>query len=160
MRVKIHKALLVFLVGIMGLVSTTSFAEDDRQVIRDLWMQSNEAIKKHDADALKSFLAKDYVITISNGAIERSRDEHVESFASHFAQYPDVVYVRTPAKIIFSSAYLLAMEQGNWTGSRTTGNGNLENGGQYTAAWRKTGAGWKIYSELFVALYCNGEGCC
>ena len=159
MIIKIHKALPVFLAGIMGLVSTTSFAEDDRQVIRDLRMQSNAAIKKHDADALKTFLAEDYVITISNGAIERSRDEHIESFASHFAQYPDVVYVRTPAKIIFSSAYPLAMEQGTWIGSRTTANGRLENGGLYTAACRKTDAGWKIYSELFVALYCNGEGC-
>ncbi len=143
----------------MCLLSEMSFAGDEGQVIRDLRMQSNEAIKKHDADALKSFLADDYVITISNGAIERSREEHVESFASHFAQYPDVVYVRTPSNIIFSSAYPLAMEQGAWIGSRTTANGRLENGGLYTAAWRKTGAGWKIYSELFVALYCNGDDC-
>jgi len=38
-------------------------------------------------------------------------------------------------------------------------NGKLENGGQYTAAWRKTDGIWRIYSELYVGLYCNGVDC-
>jgi len=134
-------------------------AGDDAEVIRALRMQSNEAIAKHDADAIGSFLFENFVITISTGAIERSRDEHVRSFAEHFAEFPDVNYVRTPSEVALSHDYPLAVEQGTWVGTRTTPNGKLESGGRYTAAWRKTAAGWKIYSELYVALYCHGADC-
>jgi ketosteroid isomerase-like protein len=79
-------------------------------------MKSNDAIARHDVDALQSFLDEDFVITISTGAIEH----------------------------------------GTWVGSRTSENGKLENGGQYTAAWRKTDGVWRIYSELFVGLFCSG----
>jgi hypothetical protein len=67
--------------------------------------------------------------------------------------------VRTPSEITLSEAYPLAIEHGTWVGSRTTENGKLENGGQYTAAWRKTDGVWRIYPELFVGLYCNGADC-
>jgi hypothetical protein len=108
---------------------------------------------------LQSFLDEDFVITISTGEIERSRDEHGRLFALHFEQYPDVVYIRTPSDITLSKAYPLAIEHGTWTGSRTSKRGKLENGGQYTAAWRKTDGVWRIISELFVGLYCTGAGC-
>lgn len=127
--------------------------------MRILRAQSNEAIAQHDAEAVGSFLDSDYVITISTGTIERSRDEHIRSFAKHFEQYPDVLYVRTPAQITLSDAYPLALEEGIWVGTRTTPNGKLTSGGQYSAAWRKSEQGWKIYSELFVALYCHGVDC-
>ena len=87
-------------------------------------------------------------------------DVHVvHAIAEHFEQYPDVVYVRMPRDIQISEAYPLAIESGEWTGSRTTATGRLENGGRYTAAWRRTDDGWKIYSELYVGLYCVGPGC-
>ena len=143
----------------LALGISRAFADGDEAAIRSLRLQSNEAIARHNAAAVGSFLDDDYVITISTGAIERSRDEHVSSFAAHFAEYPDVVYVRTPTTINISAAYPLAIEHGTWAGSRTTTNGKLENGGEYTAAWRKIGTTWKIYSELFVALYCRGEDC-
>ena len=136
-----------------------ALADEDSDTIRELRMQSNAAIARHDADAVGSFLYEDFVITISTGAIERSRDEHVRSFERHFAEFPDVVYVRTPSEITRSDDYRLAIEQGTWVGSRTTPNGTLENGGRYTAAWRLTDDGWKIYSELYVGLYCHGADC-
>lgn len=131
----------------------------DTETIRSTRVQSNEAIARHDAAAVGSFLANDFVITISTGEIERSRREHIDSFASHFAEFPDVIYIRTPTAIKVSDSYPLAIEHGTWVGSRTTANGELENGGEYTAAWRKTDGVWKIYSELYVALYCHGEDC-
>jgi len=134
-------------------------SESEAETIRSIRIQSNEAIARHDAESIGSFIADHYVITISTGAIQRSREEHVSSFAAHFAQYPDVIYLRTPTTISISDSYPLAIEHGNWLGSRTTANGKLESGGEYTAAWRKTDGGWKIYSELFVALYCHGEDC-
>ena len=143
----------------LAICCTTAWAKDDAEEIQSIRMQSNEAIARHDVDTLQSYLDDDFVITISTGAIERSRDEHGRSFAAHFDEYPDVVYVRTPSEITLSKAYPLAIEHGTWVGSRTTENGKLENGGQYTAAWRKTDGVWRIYSELFVGLYCNGADC-
>jgi len=144
---------------VLALAGTTVPAEDDAETIRALRMASNDAIARHDIDALQSYLDDDFVISISSGAIERSRDEHGKSFALHFEQFPDVVYIRTPLEITLSEAYPLAIERGTWVGSRTDVNGKLENGGQYTAAWRKTDGVWRIYSELYVGLYCNGADC-
>ncbi|MEO1201479.1 MAG: nuclear transport factor 2 family protein [Pseudomonadota bacterium] len=134
-------------------------ASDDADAIRELRAMSNAAIARHDVAGVGAFLSEDFVITISTGAIERSRDAHLASFAAHFDEFPDVVYVRTPARIDVSAAFPLAIESGEWKGSRTTEDGRYENGGRYTAAWRKTDDGWKIYSELYVGLYCDGPGC-
>ena len=131
----------------------------DVQTIENQRAAFNQAIARHDIDAMRSFLADDYVISISTGAIQRSREAHIDGFAAHFAEFPDVVYVRTPAEIQVSDAYPLAIERGAWVGSRTTENGALENGGEYTAAWKRTESGWVIYSELFVALHCRGVDC-
>ena len=144
---------------VLALVGTTVWAADDVEEIRTIRMESNAAIARHDVDALQSVLDEDFVITISTGAIERSRDGHGRSFALHFEHYPDVVYVRTPSEITLSDVYPLAIEHGTWVGSRTSENGKLENGGEYTAAWRKTDGVWRIYSELFVGLYCSGADC-
>jgi ketosteroid isomerase-like protein len=144
---------------VVSLAGTMAHAQNDVETIREKRMESNEAIARHDIDSMKSFLAEDYVITISTGVIERSRDEHLRSFASHFSQYPDVVYVRNPTEIHLSESHPLAIEHGTWVGSRTTENGSLQHGGRYTAAWKRTEYGWRIYSELFVVLHCRGEEC-
>jgi ketosteroid isomerase-like protein len=159
MESEIHCFRLTALSLLLTLAASAARADDDAGTIRILRDQSNEAIARHDAQAIGSFLSDDYVITISTGAIERSREEHVKSFAQHFEEYPDVLYVRTPSLITISEAYPLALEQGTWVGTRTTTNGKLKSGGQYAAAWRKTDQGWKIHSELFVALYCRGADC-
>lgn len=119
----------------------------------------NEAIAKQDIEAMRSFLAEDYVITISNGEIFRSRETHIESFAEHFKQYPDALYVRNTTGIQVSKIYPHAIERGTWVGTRTTDNGALKNSGDYTAAWKRTDMGWVIYSEIFMALLCNGKDC-
>jgi len=151
------RAALVLL--LIGAIATGADSGDDVDAIRDQRARSNAAIERHDADAVGAILDDDYVITISTGQIERSKDEHVKGFAEHFAAFPDVIYVRTPGEITISSAYPLAIEHGTWVGRRTTAGGPLEIGGEYTAAWRKTGDTWRIYSELFVGLYCKGADC-
>jgi ketosteroid isomerase-like protein len=149
----------IFALLVLALNAPAVSADSDVEAIRTARMQYNEAIAQHDAGAMQSFLEEDYVVTISTGYIQRSRDEYVSSFATHFQRYPDVVYVRTPSEITLSDAYPLAIEHGTWVGSRTDENGKLENGGQYAAAWRKTDGTWRVYSELFVGLYCQGVDC-
>jgi ketosteroid isomerase-like protein len=127
----------------------------DTKSIRLARESSNQAIAQHDVDGIVSFLDQEYVITISSGVIENGRETAAESWAGHFADFPDVVYVRTPEEVTISSSNPLAIENGTWLGTMTTPDGALERGGQYTAAWRKTDGEWKIYSELFVVLYVN-----
>lgn len=120
---------------------------------------SNQAIARHDAEAIVSFLDGEYVITTGSGAIIPGRDAQVGSWAEHIDQFPDVVYVRTPVEVTLSEASSRAIENGTWVGTRTSENGPQENGGQYTAYWRKVDGVWKIRSELFVTLYCKGVDC-
>lgn len=134
-------------------------ASDDIETIKAVRSSFNEAIARHDVEAIQSFLYEDYVITVSSGSIERSRAEHGSSFAAHFREFSDVVYIRTPSEVVVSNAYPMAFENGTWVGRRTTENGRLENGGRYSAAWRKVDGAWLIYSELFVALHCKGKDC-
>ena len=133
--------------------------EGDAGSIRSLRAESNQAIASHDPDAIVSFFDEEYVISVSTGAIELGRDNQARGWAEHFAAYPDVVYVRTPVEITISEAYPVAMETGTWTGRMTTANGLLEKGGQYSAGWRKVDGVWRIRSELFIPLYCRGDGC-
>jgi ketosteroid isomerase-like protein len=129
--------------------------DDEAESIRSARESSNKAIAQHDVDGIVSFLDDEYVITISSGVIENGRETAAESWAGHFVDFPDVVYTRTPAEVTISDSHPLAIENGTWVGTMTTPDCALEKGGEYTAAWRKTESGWKIYSELFVVLYEN-----
>ena len=142
------------------LVSPLFAGEDgDADAIRCVRAESNQAIARHDVEAIVSSLYQEYVITVSTGDILPGREPQAESWSQHFDEFPDVVYVRTPSNVTVSQAYPLAIENGTWVGTMTTQNGALEKGGQYTASWRKADGVWKIYSELFVGLYCHGKDC-
>ncbi len=148
---------VILLIASMTLVSAAS--PKDVKTIHAARKAFNEAIAKHDIELMRSFLAEDYVITISSGEIVRSRDAHIKAFADHFKQYPDVTYVRTPSEINVSQTHSLAIEHGTWVGTRTTVKGVMKNSGEYTAAWKRTEKGWVLYTELYVSLACQGEGC-
>jgi hypothetical protein len=76
-----------------------------------------------------------------------------------FAEFPDVLYVRTPSKIEVSTYLPRAAETGNWVGNWTAEKGRIEVGGSYFASWLKVDGSWKIQSEMFVTMYCSGDGC-
>jgi ketosteroid isomerase-like protein len=139
--------------------SLTAQASEDADSIRSLRAESNQAIAVRDVDALIHFLDSEYVIAASSGDILQGREENAASWTGHFADFPDVVYIRTPLEVTISEAYPFAIESGTWVGSMTTANGKLEKGGRYTAGWRKVEGVWKIRSELYVSLYCHGVDC-
>jgi ketosteroid isomerase-like protein len=139
--------------------SLTAQASEDADSIRSLRAESNQAIAVHDVDAPIHFLDSEYVIAASSGDILQGREENAASWTGHFADFPDVVYIRTPLEVTISEAYPFAIESGTWVGSMTTANGKLEKGGRYTAGWRKVEGVWKIRSELYVSLYCHGVDC-
>ena len=120
---------------------------------------SNQAIARHDVDAIVSFFDQEYVITTGAGAILPGLDAQAGSWAEHFEELPDVVYVRTPSEVTLSEDGSRAIENGAWVGTWTTENGPQEKGGRYSAYWRKDGKTWKIRTELFVTLTCEGVDC-
>lgn len=88
-----------------------------------------------------------------------SRDAMGEGFRSRFAEFSDTTYVRTAQTVKVAESGLLAFESGDWQGSWTTPAGPLRTGGSYAASWSKASGAWKIRSEVFVTLFCNGSGC-
>ena len=111
------------------LVSPLFAGEDgDADAIRSVRAESNQAIARHDVEAIVSSLYKEYVITVSTGDILPGREPQAGSWSQHFDEFPDVVYVRTPSNVTVSQAYPLAIENGTWVGTMTTQNGALEKG--------------------------------
>lgn len=68
-------------------------------------------------------------------------------------------YLRTPAAIEFASDGQRAAESGTWEAQWSDPAPVKRRTGRYLAVWVPTAAGWKLRSETFVALGCEGWGC-
>jgi len=134
--------------------------DSDKEEIASIRAASNEAIRRHDIDGIVTSLDDRYQINTGSGLLFHGDPEtEKENWAEHFSQMNDVVYVRTPTRIEVSSYLPRAAEFGDWVGNWTTDKGPIEVGGSYSASWRKVDGAWKIQSELFVTLFCNGAAC-
>jgi len=127
--------------------------------IRMLREQSNAAIARHDVDGVVTMLDTEYQITVGSGALFQDRAGESEAWAHEFERSADLVYVRTAESIEVSSSGTRAAEIGVWSGSWTTSDGPQQRGGRYAAYWRLVDGSWKLRSELFVTLSCEGSGC-
>jgi len=117
--------------------------------LRALRAASNRAIAARDLPAISPTLADDFVVIIGDGTL-LSRDAYLEAFAHTFAQPVPLRYERIADTIDLSASLPLAAEHGHWIG--TLPDGNILFTGTYTAMWRRSPAGWKLRSELFVTL--------
>lgn len=149
--------------GLMLLAGLGTLQAAPRQMpvddVRSLRQQSNAAIARHDAEAVVSFLDSDYQITVGSGGVFHGRAAELEGWRAEFARAADLVYVRTPESVEVSTSGDRAAEIGVWKGSWTTPNGPHRLRGRYAAHWVNVGGSWKIRSELFVTLSCEGAGC-
>ena len=127
--------------------------------IRAVRQQSNAAIARHDVDGVLALLDVEYQITTGSGVQRQERASERDAWTAEFARASDVVYVRTPASIEVSASGVRAAETGTWTGSWSTPTGPRTSGGRYAAHWRLVDGNWRIRSELFVTLTCEGPGC-
>lgn len=130
-------------------------AETEIRAIRNA---SNEALKRHDIKTFAQSMDEDLVMIRGNGDFTPSKQAYIDRFAHDFADPKAVRYERIPDKVDISDAAPLASEQGHWIG--THADGSRAYGGTYLAMWRKTPAGWKIRSELFVVLTCYDRPSC
>lgn len=133
--------------------------DTDAEQIRNSRADYNDAIANHDVSRIISFLDTEYQITTSLGELSRGIEAEAAAWREMFASRENVLYVRSPGSVEVSEDYPLAAETGTWTGAWSTDQGPVRTGGRYAAMWRKLDGAWKVRSELFVALYCEGAGC-
>jgi ketosteroid isomerase-like protein len=126
--------------------------------IRGARQVSNESIQRHDIKTFASTLAPDFVMIRGNGALIPTRQAYIDLFVHDFGDPKAIRYERVADKIEISNAAPLAAEHGHWVGMLP--DGTQAYGGTYMAMWRRTEAGWKIRSELFVVLTCSDDASC
>ena len=154
---KVISIVVTAILFVGALVFAQGQSDSDR--IRDARDQYNSAIARHDVQAIMAFIDDEYQITTSLGQLIQGRDGEAASWQELFSIRQDVLYVRSPETIEISDAYPLAAESGTWVGSWSTPEGDVRTGGRYSAMWRQVDGEWKVRSELFVALHCEGLGC-
>lgn len=128
--------------------------------VREIRAESNAAIAARDLDAVTASMLPDIVLAGGNVGNHTGRDSVRAAFAKDFADSTFLGYLRVPERIEVSSAQPLVAEHGRWTARRRRADGVQTTGGSYLAMWRRTEAGWRIRSELFVTLTCSGSSSC
>ena len=142
-------------------IASNAVAQSDSgtEQIRKARAEYNNAIARHDVADIVSFFDAEYQITTSLGQLSQDVEGEAADWRNLFASRNDLLYVRTPESIEISKDYPLAAEVGTWVGAWSTNQGPVRTGGRYTAMWRQVDGLWKVRSELFVALYCDGISC-
>jgi len=134
----------------LGTMASTS----EEAAIRNARVAQNEAIRDGAFDEVAQFWTNDITVRAGLGFPLVGRAAYREAFSADTT----ILYVRNPENILVSHDWPLAWEHGTWAGSsRSSGEPLIS--GEYSAQWIKLDGGWKIRSELFVALHCSGLGC-
>lgn len=129
-------------------------------VIRALRAESNQAIQQRDLTSFGQTMLPDIEVTRGSGSHVSGRDSVLASVSVQFKDPAFLGYVRHTDRVDISTMGPLAAEHGHWTGQFQRTDGIQTITGTYLAMWRKTDAGWKIRSELFVSLACTGSAAC
>ena len=154
----LHVLSLMFL-SLLIIVPLCAETIEEVSLIREARVRSNDAIAAHDVDAILAELDAAFQVTAGSGRFIRGRVAMGEAFAAQFSNFPDAHYVRSAGSVEVAESGLLGFETGTWVGTWTTPAGALRTGGRYSASWSKASGAWKVRSELFVTLYCEGAGC-
>jgi ketosteroid isomerase-like protein len=130
----------------------------DSDAIRASRHASNEALRLHDLKAFSASLDPELVVVTGRGAFLPTRQAYLDSIAQGFANPEGLRFERLVDSIDVNPDAPLAAEHGHWVGIAP--NGAHVVGGTYLAMWRRSKAGWKIRSELFVLLNCFDQAAC
>jgi hypothetical protein len=140
---------------------TSALAQDSELdailAVRDL---SNKALADHDIDRLEGTWLPNLHVTASNGEVIPSGEEMRRLFSESFSDPDFITYTRTPDEVSLSPGKRYAAERGHWIGRWRNEGGEKSVEGIYLAQWHRTESGWRIRSELFVALSCVGSDDC
>lgn len=150
----------LILILILFIASRAQGQSTDIAQIRAVRAQSNRAILARDLNTLIGSMLPEMQVTAGSGRHLASRDTVAALFAKTFSDRAFLEYVRTPDSIQVSTTNPLAAEHGHWVGRWQRADGIQITQGTYLAMWRRTETGWKLRSELFVALSCTGSREC
>ena len=100
------------------------------------------------------------VIRGSGGGVLRGAEAVVASLASSFADPGFVSWERRPEAVTISQGGQRAAEGGFWSGTWKKPAGDTVLSGVYLAAWVRVDGTWKLRSESFVTLKCEGGSHC
>jgi len=132
--------------------------ESNEAVILRERENSNRAIARRNLLGVGASLGEDYVGVIGDGTFVPSRAEYLRLFKAGFDRpKQSMMYVRTPEAVKIADDQNLAAEHGSWVA--TLPSGAVACTGSYAAMWRRTPAGWKIRSEIFVTLRADRSAC-
>lgn len=132
----------------------------DKVTISEQRQVSNDAILNRKIDVLKSSWLPELHVTGSNGQVVNSSDEMAEIFQRLFKNPEFITFIRTPVDISISPGGKMGAESGEWIGRWKKSDGKMIVAGTYLAQWRKHKGEWKIRSEVFIALSCEGSSSC
>ncbi len=127
--------------------------------IRRARAAANDGLRHHRVEEVVAPLEEEAVFTISNGIVARGKDRQRRIYTQVFEQTLDVQYERLTSTVEVAEDGVFAAEQGTWTGKWQTDAGPVAQRGTYFAMWRRGANGWRIRSEIYVKLGCDGEGC-
>jgi ketosteroid isomerase-like protein len=145
----------------LAFLAALAAAPSDADQIRAGRERSNAAIAAHDAGALTPLYTPDAtVVRGSSGVALTGAGAITASLASAFRDPDFVTYRRTPDTVTLSEGGLRAAESGRWVGTWRKPDGEMRLSGVYLAMWVKAGGGWRLKSEAFVSLTCEGSRSC
>jgi ketosteroid isomerase-like protein len=129
--------------------------------IRDARARFNAAIVTRDTITIAKLLLPSYHMVTGRSAQSHGVREEIAAWREAFAD-STLLYVRRTREVRANSAWGLAEELGDWSGRYTAPDGPVRVSGSYAAKWqRDTGGNWRLQSEVFTTLACDGgpRGC-
>ncbi|HEX7708930.1 MAG TPA: nuclear transport factor 2 family protein [Thermoanaerobaculia bacterium] len=133
-------------------------------VIHESRKASNRALASRNPAGAASLFTANGLVVAADGTRREGREAIEKELTDRYSQIEDLVYIRTPDSIAVSRNRATGSEKGTWKGSWTSPEGPVALSGDYMAIWRNdidsSGVpSWRVESELFVALDCEGSGC-
>ncbi|HEX3578458.1 MAG TPA: nuclear transport factor 2 family protein [Thermoanaerobaculia bacterium] len=125
---------------------------DAHDAIRRARAAINEAIARHDADAIAAFLLPSYHVITARSLHRSGKDESVRGWKEMFKHDRTVTHAGVAHEIHVNEEWGMAQEHGQWTGTLTAKNGPIEIIGDYAAKWHLTSEGWLLQAEIFTPI--------
>ena len=133
---------------------------DAVETIRLERAKSNAAIAARDLHGTIVSMLPDYRATWALSTTHRSRDSVAAALQRQYADSSILGCERTPLTIEISGTGPAAAEYGNFVCRRQQAGGIRTLVGTYYASWQRIAEGWRLNSEVFVALRCTGSTEC
>jgi ketosteroid isomerase-like protein len=156
----------IFLVSVASCGVSSSNGRDTADAatataIRSARERFNGAIASRDTATIAALLLPSYHLVTGRSVQSHGIAEETAIWQGMFAD-STLLYVRRTREIRANPAWGLAEELGDWTGRLTAPDGPVRVNGSYAAKWqRDTRGAWRLQSEVFTTLRCEGgpQGC-